>query len=179
MITIDIADYKVFAAISGDKTNAQLTALLEDSAKIVEGYLGVTYEAPLPDDVITLLSDRVEYYLDYPAQLDTVTHIDRITGDTTLLSEGSEYIVYDGKLRLMSTAFSSFDTLSLGYNGASLTAPEDIKMAVMLLTQYYYKQDYSRVSSQVAGQSSRNADSNESTSLPNRVRAILDFHRIL
>lgn len=180
MITVTLDEYKLFASIAGDKNNLQIESLLQEASTVVENYIGLTYETNLEDQYLILNEGRAVYFVDSPELIQQVTHISRVTGTPTELDEGGDYVIAKEALHLVSRTYPEYDFLLVSYGeGAQLTPPNDVKLAVMLLTQYYYKEEYSKTSTQVGGQSAKLKDSSESNSLPNRVRTLLDFHRVL
>lgn len=179
IVTLD--EYKTFASIAGDKTNSQLTSLLEYSTLIVQNYTGVTYAVYDEDITVNTVKDRVTYFLDIVGTITTCRYYTRSTGETTELYSPADFIQDDYSITIFGITPEDYDILYISMSAESIPEdevliPDDIKLAVMLLTQYYYKKEYNKTSSQSAGQQ---IDYRESKNIPNRVRALLDFHRII
>lgn len=179
MITVTLPEYKTFASITGDKRNDQIVSLLQEASDICENYLGFKYEQPIPEETLILSEGRSVYYPVAVGKPETVHYRSKVSGTEELLVELTDYIIAtDGSVHLLTKAPRDYDVLLLAYSNTLVSAPKDVKLAVCLLTQYYYKAEYGSTSTQVAGQTTKR-EASDSASLPSRVRALLDFHRVL
>jgi hypothetical protein len=168
-------EYKVFASITGDKSNEQIVELLAFSSLIVEKYMGITFAGTGTSVLMYTQANRTDYFLDVVGVIDTFGYTVRSTGEVIAFETPEHFIQQDDKLILIATPTSDLDTMALNLIGAN-EASAEVKLAIMILTQYYYKKEYNTTGAATSGQQ---IDYQESKSLPNSVRTILDFHRII
>jgi len=177
-VTLD--EYKVFASIAGDKTNEQIISLLASSTILVEKYMGITLAGTNTEVVLFTTEGRALYFLNTVGTVTYAEYFNRVTGATTELTEFLDYIQGDLEFTLITLPVRDYDTVTLNLSEPMIpdlgSFSSDVKLAVMLLTQHYFKGEYNKTS---ASSGSQQVDYRESRSLPDSVRTILDFHRIL
>ena len=180
---VSMDEYKLFASISGVKTDDRIARLLEFSKNLVEQYIGMKFAGPSDDFVVYTIKDRHVYFLDtLGGTVLRGTMTSRSTGITRDIILETDFIVEGTRLELLDMKVGDRDKISLVIAANSMSknavdsSPDEIKLAIMLLTQYYFKEEYNKTAATNGGQQ---IDYAESNSLPHRVRAILDFHRVL
>jgi hypothetical protein len=170
---VTMSEYKTFASISGDKLDARLEPMLTVATQVVLNYIGKYLQGDLGSvDVFTRVG-KTTYYVDIVgAKIISIMLTSRASGEVST----PEYVIDGDAVILLEAPTVDYDTLTIGLLGSTNTVTEDIKQAIMMLTQYYYKGEYNRT--QVAAGGSQ-IDYAESKSIPNSIRALLDFYRVL
>lgn len=172
LITLD--EYKVFANIAGDKLNSEISALIKSASQIVIDFLGYDPSSvAMSTYPILLHPGRTVYYLDNPDTKVISLSITNMNGDEkgspSFFQEDSRvelfgYTPVQGDIATLSTSTTS--------DGARL---ESIKLATMLLTKYYYKEEFNKTSVGAGGQT---VSYQTGKNFPPHVRAILMQNRI-
>lgn len=178
LATLD--EYKEFADISGEKTNDKISTLLEVSSAVILAYCGITIGDESSPVTVYTEEGKTGYYLDTLGSAPTVTYTHRLAideleaGTIVDLVEGTDFFYIDGELRLQTVSPLDYDVITATFTTTSV--PSTLKQATILLTQYYYKGEYNKTGSTAGGSQ---IDYTESSNIPNHVKTLLNFHRVL
>lgn len=172
-------EYNEFIGYEGSKLEPRLPQIIKAVSGVISKYLGYTIE---PDgtksESIRLTSGRTVYYLD-GLDVDNVTsssYYQRSTDTSTDLLDYKNIIISGARVELMlDWPIADNDILFIEYSLPTDIA-EDIKLAALMLTRYYVKDEYIAQGMSAAGSSITYITGKN---LPPHVRTILDLHRVL
>ncbi len=148
LVTLD--EFKAYKSVTNDKNDAALSIIIRGASATAKSYCRRTF-------VDFYSTDKVEYYNGYAYSefllkefpIRSVTSVENTTdGGTTYtaLTVGTDYYVNyeldsivtpDGLSFLGERANPAFNSIKITYKGGYSKAPEDLKLAVLDLVEYY------------------------------------------
>lgn len=193
LITLD--DYKLFEGINSTKNDDQLDALIESTSALIETYcntkFGIYAGSPGVTDIFDVQWDTHVVQLRY-SPIITITSVQERSAYneayTTLLNTGGKYEWYfdsisDSVIRTNDTGSYALWPKGVGsvkvtYRAGYATLPEDLKLAVVDLVTYYFKDEH-RVTRSLGTASTQNqvTSSIRDAGFPDNIKRVLDLYR--
>jgi hypothetical protein len=193
LITLD--DYKLFEGINSTKNDDQLDALIESTSALIETYcntkFGIYAGSPGVTDIFDVQWDTYVVQLRY-SPIITITSVQERSAYneayTTLLNTGGKYEWYfdsisDSVIRTNDSGSYALWPKGVGsvkvtYRAGYATLPEDLKLAVVDLVTYYFKDEH-RVTRSLGTASTQNqvTSSIRDAGFPDNIKRVLDLYR--
>lgn len=193
LITLD--DYKLFEGINSTKNDDQLEALLESSSALIETYCNTKFNAysasPGVTDIFDVQWDTHVVQLQHSPVISITSVQERLAYNeayTTLLNTGGKYEWYfdsisDSIIRTNDSGSYGIWPKGVGavkiiYTAGYTTLPEDLKLALVDLVTYYFKDEH-RVTRSLGTASTQNqvTSSIRDASFPDNIKRVLDLYR--
>jgi hypothetical protein len=189
---ITLEEYKYFKGLTSLENDDRLTSLVVSISQLVKTYCANSF-------VDYYTSDKTEYFnLDYDTSsiqvgespLVSITSVEERStrdGDYTALTTGEyEYYVDTDTDTVFRTSASGFaywpqgpGSVKIVYKAGYDSIPEDLKLAVFDLIQYYDKEEYKERRS-IGGSSMSNVPSStqwRNVGFPDHIKRVLDLHK--
>ena len=193
LITLD--DYKLFEGINSTKNDDQLDALIESTSALIETYcntkFGIYAGSPGVTDIFDVQWDTYVVQLRY-SPIITITSVQERSAYneayTTILNTGGKYEWYfdsisDSVIRTNDSGSYALWPKGVGsvkvtYRAGYATLPEDLKLAVVDLVTYYFKDEH-RVTRSLGTASTQNqvTSSIRDAGFPDNIKRVLDLYR--
>jgi hypothetical protein len=178
-------EYKTYAEIKSDNSNAAIDLLIPKVSELVKNYCRRTFVDYVNDNKVETTSAGYGtkiFLKEFPILAVSSVDYSEDYGQTyTSLVEFTDYVVdaEDGTILSLWTdgwtkAINGYQiTYSAGYE----TLPEDLKLAVMDLVTYYLKNDMSVHSPKAPGTNSVQVEYITTSALPAHIRRVLDLYK--
>ena len=193
LITLD--DYKLFEGINSTKNDDQLDALIESTSALIETYcntkFGIYAGSPGVTDIFDVQWDTHVVQLRY-SPIITITSVQERSAYneayTTILNTGGKYEWYfdsisDSVIRTNDRGSYALWPKGVGsvkvtYRAGYATLPEDLKLAIVDLVTYYFKDEH-RVTRSLGTASTQNqvTSSIRDAGFPDNIKRVLDLYR--
>jgi len=193
LITLD--DYKLFEGINSTKNDDQLDTLIESTSALIETYCNTKFGAyagsPGVTDIFDVQWDTHVVQLRY-SPIITITSVQERSAYneayTTILNTGGKYEWYfdsvsDSVIRTNDSGSYALWPKGVGsvkvtYRAGYATLPEDLKLAVVDLVTYYFKDEH-RVTRSLGTASTQNqvTSSIRDAGFPDNIKRVLDLYR--
>jgi hypothetical protein len=193
LITLD--DYKLFEGINSTKNDDQLDALIESTSALIETYcntkFGIYAGSPGVTDIFDVQWDTHVVQLRY-SPIITITSVQERSAYneayTTILNTGGKYEWYfdsisDSVIRTNDSGSYALWPKGVGsvkvtYRAGYATLPEDLKLAVVDLVTYYFKDEH-RVTRSLGTASTQKqvTSSIRDAGFPDNIKRVLDLYR--
>lgn len=193
LITID--EYKQLMNITSDKDNERLDALISSASALVKTYCGRTFVDYASVDKTEVLNIAEDTHI---AQLveSPVTSVTSVEIRSTYAEAYSELTEADFEFFLDLNTDSIYRTngttgytnwpygpgsVKVLYKGGFISVPEDLKLAVVDLVTYYYKNEY-KGTQNMSGSTSRTPSTTTQSgnvSFPDHIKRVLDLYKNL
>lgn len=176
------AEYKAYAGIASTTDDAKIDVLIPKVSALVKSLCRRTFldyvndskveyheggtKILLPYEIPILSITSLEYSLDYGSTYTALVEYTDYThrkSDDTIVCIGQDFPYYANGYKLTYTA---------GYE----TLPEDLKIAVLDLIQYYMKHDTAIHSNKAPGTNTVQIEYVLSTALPAHIKRVLDLY---
>ena len=172
-------EYNTFIGYEGSKVEPRVPQIIKAVSSTISNYLGYSISSSgTKSDSIRLIEGRNIYYLDSMdvSSIDSSRYYSRDTDTSTDLFAYKDIILSGSRIELMvDWPIKENDILFVEYN-VPKEVQEDIKLAALMLTRYYVKDEYIAQGMSAAGSSITYITGKN---LPPHVRTILDLHRLL
>lgn len=193
MAIITLDDYKLFEGITSTKNDDQLEALLDSSSALIETYCNTKFtqyaEAPGAEEIFDIQWDTHVVQLKYspvisvilvlersaqnqaytPLSLNTYDwYLDRVTDSIFRTNPDGSYALWP----------KGVGSVAVNYTAGYTSAPEDIKLALVDLVTYYFKDEH-RVNRSLGSASTQNqvTSSIRDAGFPDHIKRVLDLYR--
>lgn len=193
MAIITLDDYKLFEGITSTKNDDQLEALLDSSSALIETYCNTKFtqyaEAPGAEEIFNIQWDTHVVQLKYspvisvllvlersaqnqaytPLSLNTYDwYLDRVTDSIFRTNPDGSYALWP----------KGVGSVAVNYIAGYTSAPEDIKLALVDLVTYYFKDEH-RVNRSLGSASTQNqvTSSIRDAGFPDHIKRVLDLYR--
>ncbi len=190
MAIITVDEYKTFAGMTTTKEDTRLTQIIAGAEAAIENFLGYTPSVDETTQKIRTNANRDSYFVESPSAVVTaVTYQEtgrhqQFATPLTLEDEMDYLLDADtGEIKLLMISDMAESGYELKDNGLltvtytpSVTFSQDIKLAVSMLTQYYYKEQYNQTTVTSSGQT---VNYQVSKSLPAHISTLLHLHRAI
>lgn len=189
MAFITVQEYKDFAGVTANRDDPRITLLIDSATSAIENYLGYSLGTDDQTERILTKAGRITYFLNSTNLSVVGVNFRRTTAGLPALNrdlEDTEYFVdsANGSITLLdpnniggpAVPVSDNGVLTINYNQDTDTVPDDIKLAAMLLVQYYFKNQYNQESISAGGQSVTFIGGRN---FPPHVTSLLNLHRLL
>jgi len=193
LITLD--DYKLFEGINSTKNDDQLDTLIESTSALIETYCNTKFGAyagsPGVTDIFDVQWDTHVVQLRY-SPIITITSVQERSAYneayTTILNTGGKYEWYfdsvsDSVIRTNDSGSYALWPKGVGavkvtYRAGYATLPEDLKLAVVDLVTYYFKDEH-RITRSLGTASTQNqvTSSIRDAGFPDNIKRVLDLYR--
>ena len=186
---ISLDDYKTYKLINSNENDTRLSRIVSSVNSYVVNYCGRTF-------LDYYSTDKVEYFdatrsMAYLSEMPLISITSVKTssdGGVTqvALTENEDYFVdidndrilaYNGSYFLATSI--TFKSLEITYKGGYAKIPEDLKIGILDLVEYYNKEEY--IPNRNAGSSSITFITNRTDTklLPAHIGRVLDIYRVL
>lgn len=193
MAIITLDDYKLFEGITSTKNDDQLEALLDSSSALIETYCNTKFTqyatSPGVVEVFDIQWDTHVVQLKYSPILTVISVLERSTQSqtyTNLTTGAYEWYldtVTDSIIRTNEDGSYALWPKGVGavrvnYTAGYTSAPEDIKLALVDLVTYYFKDEH-RVNRSLGSASTQNqvTSSIRDAGFPDHIKRVLDLYR--
>jgi hypothetical protein len=193
MAIITLDDYKLFEGITSTKNDDQLEAILDSSSALIETYCNTKFtqyaEAPGAEEIFDIQWDTHVVQLKYspvisvilvlersaqnqaytPLSLSTYDwYLDRVTDSIFRTNPDGSYALWP----------KGVGSVAVNYTAGYTSAPEDIKLALVDLVTYYFKDEH-RVNRSLGSASTQNqvTSSIRDAGFPDHIKRVLDLYR--
>ena len=188
-------DYKTYKGIEHFKDDNKISALVSPVSELAKTYCGTSfvdfYSSAKTETFDILDSQTTEIFLT-EAPLNSVTSVRErksITETYTTLTNNEEYYIdnehdrifrIDGDISPKAFA-KGFASISVVYTAGYSSTPQDLRLALYDLVNYYLKEEYKGRKSQ-AGDAIQNETATsirDDIGFPDHIKRILDMYRIV
>lgn len=189
---ITLEDYKLSQGLTDLKNDSRYEALITSVSQLVKTYCAATF-------VDYYAVDTTEYFnVDWESNVVqlrespviSITSVEERSSygaDYVLLTEAAfEYYLDPNTDSLLRTNTTGYNEWPLGpgavkvvYKGGYLTIPEDLKLAVIDLVKYYFKEEYKERRT-LAGASIANSPTStqwRNVGFPDHIKRVLDLYK--
>ena len=193
LFTLD--DYKTFKGIEHFKDDSKISALVSPISELVKTYCGTSfvdfYSSAKTETFDILDSQTTEIFLT-ESPLNSVTSVRErksITETYTTLTNNEEYYIdnehdrisrIDGDISPKAFA-KGFASISVVYTAGYSSTPQDLRLALYDLVNYYLKEEYKGRKS-LAGAAIQNETATsirDDIGFPDHIKRILDMYRVV
>lgn len=197
MDLITLEDYKTFKGISGYSEDAKITPLITSVSQLVKTYCGRTFLDNYDNAITEFYSITYDTTFIQPRETPikeviSVSERDSVIGTYVELGAADYYLdtYYDSIFRINNngTTYKTFTqgpgSVKIVYKAGYEFCPEDLKLAVIDLINYYLKEDWkvSRTIGSATMQSSGpvgKLGNPGSAVFPDHIKRVLDLYRVL
>lgn len=180
-----LSDVKAYAGINSNTQDASISYLIPKVSLYIKNYCGRTlveyYTTP---KVEVFNGGNPEIFLkEAPIRVVSAVEYSQDYGKSySPLVEFEDYVVDRELEAIAMIKFSvlpkSLNAFKVTYTGGYATVPEDLKLAVVDLIQYYMRSDMAVKSTRTPGSSSTQVEYVMNATLPSHIRRVLDAYRL-
>jgi hypothetical protein len=187
---VTLSDFKAYKKITKTEDDVKLSLIIESANKLAKTYCRRTF-------VDYVSSDKVEYFngneystvllSEFPVISITSVEIASDGVTYTALTEDEDYFVdYEldaihtpYQLPFTSGAAPAFKSVKVTYRGGFAEVPEDLRIAVLDLVEYYRQEEYTPRKS-MDGSTIENLGFREGggSSLPSHIKRVFEMYRV-
>jgi hypothetical protein len=183
---LSLAQYKLQRGINSTTDDAKLNTILASISALVKNYCGrsfIDYYSVNKVEKFSLKWEQKAVFLSETPIVNVVTvkELDEGTNNTYTTLTSSQFVVdnnMDAIYRVENGEFEYFPTginaVEVTYTGGYATTPEDLKLALVDLTTYYYKDEY-KPELNHSSFTIRNPTS--AADFPEHIKRVLDLYR--
>jgi hypothetical protein len=180
---ITVAEYKTYSGISSTNQDAALALVVPKVSQLVKSICRRTFVDYLYDpkvEVARSCTNNRFLLQETPVVQVTAFEFSEDFGQTyTTLTEYTDYVVDDDAVEIISYPYKDYvkvRAFRVSYYAGYETVPDDLKMAVMDLTQYYMRNDSAVHSTKSVSPNTMQIEYINSTNLPAHIKRILDLY---
>jgi hypothetical protein len=182
---ITVAEYKTYSGITSTNQDAALALVVPKVSDLVKSICRRTFvdyvDEPKTETKRSLTNNR---FLARETPLISVASVEFSNDfgqNYTALTEYTDYVVDTDSdaVEIISypyVDYSRVNAFKFTYNAGYETVPQDLKMAVLDLTQYYMRNDSAVHSTKSISPNTMQIEYVSSTNLPAHIKRILDLH---
>jgi hypothetical protein len=181
---VTLAEYKNYTGITSTNLDTEVKALIPKISAFVKSYCDRTFVDHFDDCKTEVFTGGNPYFLvkEFPINsVDSVEWSQDFGKTYTTLVEFTDYTVdleYDRIAVINKTEFPKYTNgYRVSYTGGYESLPEDLKLAVLDLIEYYLKNDMAIKSQRAVGSNTVQVEYVTTTNLPSHIRRVLDMYR--
>jgi len=182
---ITVAEYKSYSGISSTNQDAQITALIPKVSELVKNICRRTFVDYVDDfktETKRSLTNNQFFARETPViSVSAVEFSDDFGKTYSTLVEYQDYVVDTeaGAVEVIAypyVDYSRVNAFRVTYNAGYETIPQDLKMAILDLVQYYLRNDSAVHSHGSVSPNTTQIEYISSTNLPAHIKRILDLY---
>jgi hypothetical protein len=181
---VTLAEYKAFAGISSTNQDTEIKSLIPKISALVKTYCNRTFVDYFNDSKTEVFTGGNPYFLlsEFPINsVDSVEWSQDYGKTYTNLVEFTDYTLdleWDRIAVINNTEFPKYTNgYRVTYTGGYEVIPQDLKLAVLDLLEYYLKSDMAIKSQRERGANTVQVEYVTTTNLPSHIRRVLDMYR--
>ncbi len=183
---ITLAEVKRYATISSTNSDSQIQFIIPKASQLVKNYCGRTFIDYYSEEKVEVFSGGIPslFLVECPTNEITSVEYSSDYGKTyTRLTEYVDFALNKETDTVDVINQKMFPKLLNGYRvtytGGFESTPEDIKIAMCDLVNYYLKSDMSVKSTRSPGSSATQVEYIVNATLPSHIRRVLDAYRLI
>lgn len=182
---ITLAEYKTYSGISSTNQDALIAAIIPKVSQLVKSICGRTFLDYVDDfktETKRSLTNNKFIARETPVLNFSSVEFSEDYGKTYVsLVEFTDYVVdtESDTIEIISYPYAYYSRVNaflITYNAGYETVPEDLKIAVLDLVQYYLRNDSAVHSSKSANTNTTQIEYISSTNLPAHIKRVLDLY---
>lgn len=181
---VTLAEYKSFVGITSTNFDTEVKSLIPMISEYVKTYCDRTFIDYYDDSKVETFAGGVPYFLlkEFPINsIDSVEWSQDYGKTYTTLVEFTDYVIDTEHDRIAPINKDVFPKYTNGYRvtytGGYEKLPQDLKLAVLSLVEYYLKNDMAIKSQRDQGSNTVQVEYVTTTNLPSHIRRILDMYK--